>query len=100
MRELNNVLERTLSSLNKETLEARDFPICFRRHRQKSQKSRSGPVQSLKDTLQQVEKEAILKALQTSNQNKARAAKMLGIHRTLLYEKMHKQDLDQGLEKI
>ncbi|MFO8031390.1 MAG: sigma 54-interacting transcriptional regulator [Desulfohalobiaceae bacterium] len=92
VRELNNILERTLASLDKEVLEARDFPFYFRRSRQES---RPEPVCSLRDTLQQAEKEAILKALQASNQNKVKAAQMLGIHRTLLYKKMHKLGLDK-----
>lgn len=92
VRELNNILERTLSSLDKESLDYRDFPFYFRRSRQES---RPGPVCSLRDTLQQAEKEAILKALQASNQNKVKAARMLGIHRTLLYKKMQKLGLDQ-----
>ena len=39
------------------------------------------------------EKEAILYALKETNNNKARAAKMLGIHRTLLYKKMRKNKI-------
>ena len=39
------------------------------------------------------EMEAILKALATTNNNKTEAAKLLGIHRTLLYKKMKKYQI-------
>jgi len=44
----------------------------------------------LRDVQTRTEKEAILFTLQETNNNKARAAKILGIHRTLLYKKMSK----------
>jgi len=40
-----------------------------------------------------VEKEALQQALAATNNNKAKAAKMLGIHRTILYKKMKKYGL-------
>jgi transcriptional regulator with PAS, ATPase and Fis domain len=39
------------------------------------------------------EKEAIRYALQESKNNKAGAARLLGIHRTLLYKKMKKYNI-------
>jgi transcriptional regulator of acetoin/glycerol metabolism len=40
------------------------------------------------------EKEAILKALATTNNNKTKASELLGIHRTLLYKKMRKYGIE------
>jgi transcriptional regulator with PAS, ATPase and Fis domain len=45
------------------------------------------PVQSLKETLAQVEKQAILHALSVTNGNKQEAAKLLEIGKTRFYEK-------------
>ena len=39
------------------------------------------------------EKEAIRFALRETQNNKAQAAKILGIHRTLLYKKMNKYNI-------
>jgi transcriptional regulator with PAS, ATPase and Fis domain len=44
------------------------------------------------------EKEAIRYALKEANHNKVRAAKILGIHRTLLYKKMKKYNISLGPE--
>jgi DNA-binding NtrC family response regulator len=46
------------------------------------------------------EKEVILYALRETNHNKARAAKMLGIHRTHLYKKMKKYRISLDSEPI
>jgi DNA-binding NtrC family response regulator len=40
------------------------------------------------------EKEAITMALRKTNYNKAQAAKILGIHRTLLYKKASKYGIE------
>jgi transcriptional regulator with PAS, ATPase and Fis domain len=47
----------------------------------------------LKDVQARTEKEALRYALQAAGNNKAKAARILGIHRTLLYKKMKKYDL-------
>jgi transcriptional regulator of acetoin/glycerol metabolism len=47
----------------------------------------------IKGVQARAEKEAILYALKETNYNKARAAKVLGIHRTLLYKKMKKYNI-------
>ena len=47
----------------------------------------------LKEVMRRAEQEAIRHALAVSKGNKARAAKLLGIHRTLLYKKMRKQGI-------
>jgi transcriptional regulator with PAS, ATPase and Fis domain len=56
-------------------------------------KSLKGNPSSLKEVNAKTEKEAIRYALKETNNNKARAAKILGIHRTLLYKKMAKYKL-------
>jgi transcriptional regulator with PAS, ATPase and Fis domain len=90
IRELSNVLERALSSLEGDTIHVLDLPFYLYRRRKGPQPSGRA---SLKDAQTRAEKEAIRYALSAAKNNKARAAKMLGIHRTLLYKKMKKYGL-------
>ena len=87
VRELSNVLERTLSALDGGTIRLPDLPFYLHQNRGKSTgQNRS----SLKALQAKTEQETIRYALEESGNNKARAAKMLGVHRTLLYKKMKK----------
>jgi DNA-binding NtrC family response regulator len=87
VRELSNVLERTMSTLEGDTIHLQHLPFYVYRSHQKSFENHQSP---LKDVQTRTEKEAILYSLKETNNNKAKAAKMLGIHRTLLYKKMSK----------
>ncbi|RJR42982.1 MAG: AAA family ATPase [Desulfobacteraceae bacterium] len=90
VRELSNVLERVLSSLEGDTIQLPDLPFYLYSGR------RSAPGQSkasLKEAHASAEKETIRYALAGAKNNKVKAAKMLGIHRTLLYKKMRKYGL-------
>jgi len=87
VRELSNVLERTMSTLEGDTIRLQHLPFHVYRSHQKSFENHQSP---LKDVQTRTEKEAILYSLKETNNNKAKAAKMLGIHRTLLYKKMSK----------
>jgi PAS domain S-box-containing protein len=90
VRELSNVLERTMSALEGDTIHLQDLPFYLHRSRKrKIEPNRS----SLKDVQAKTETEAICYALKETGNNKAKAAKILGIHRTLLYKKMKKYDL-------
>jgi PAS domain S-box-containing protein len=87
VRELSNVLERVASTLERDVVRPCDLPFYLNRSPEEaSDQGRS----SLKDVLVRSETEAIRYALTATDNNKARAAKMLGIHRTLLYKKMKK----------
>ncbi|MBN2125872.1 MAG: sigma 54-interacting transcriptional regulator [Deltaproteobacteria bacterium] len=87
IRELTNALYRIASSMDGNTIHPCDLP--FHLHR-----SRKGPLNAegtpLKNVQTRAEREAIIYALKTTNNNKAKAAEVLGIHRTLLYKKMKK----------
>jgi transcriptional regulator with PAS, ATPase and Fis domain len=90
VRELSNVLERALSAIEGDTICLQDLPFYL----QRSRKSISdGNPSSLKDVQARTEMEAIRYALKESNYNKARAARMLGIHRTQIYKKMKKYSM-------
>ena len=90
VRELSNVLERALSAIEGDTICLQDLPFYLQRSRKNIS---DGNQSSLKDVQARTEKEAIRYALQESKNNKAGAARLLGIHRTLLYKKMKKYNL-------
>jgi PAS domain S-box-containing protein len=87
VRELSNVLERALSAIGGDTICLQDLPFYLQRSRKNIS---DGNQSSLKDVQARTEMEAIRYALKESSYNKARAARELGIHRTLLYKKMKK----------
>jgi len=88
VRELRNVLERGLFSLNGDIIRVCD--LHFYRNRRAPYSVRRS---FLKDALASAEREAIKQALAASNNNKTRAAQLLGIHRTMLYDKMKKHGM-------
>ncbi len=90
VRELANVVERTLSSLEGNWVRVQDLPFYLH---PKEGGGKGGTTAPIRQIQEQAEKEAIVLALQESGQNKAKAARMLGIHRTLLYKKIHKHNL-------
>ncbi len=90
VRELSNVLERALSSLEGDTIEVKDLPFYLIPGRPQFIKTNQSSIREVQAT---AEKKAILYALEETNYNKAKAAGLLGIHRTLLYKKMKKYSI-------
>lgn len=97
IRELSNVLYRVVSSLDGDTVNICDLPFYLYRGKMTSQKS---SLTSLKDFQTNAEKDAIRYALKATGNNKARAAQMLGIHRTHLYKKMKKYGITANLDTL
>jgi len=90
VRELVNVLERSVSALEGATIRVADLPFYI----QRGQKNAAQREQtSLRELQSRNEREAIWLALKEADFQKARAARILGIHRTLLYKKMKKYNL-------
>jgi len=89
IRELSNMLERTLYSMEglEDTIKIDHLPIIFQKPSEKSLRPHSSSWRDIKDVS---EKEALLQALRAANNNKQKAAQILGIHRTALYKKMKK----------
>ena len=85
IRELFNVLERVLSSLEGNTIHLSDLPFYLYRSRKIASRRSS---LTIRDVQSRAEKEAILQALKLTRNNKSKAAAMLGIHRTHLYKKI------------
>jgi PAS domain S-box-containing protein len=91
IRELQNVLERVMSTLESDTIRMYDLPFYLARGKGNASESKGT---TLKNVQGKAEREAIHDALQSTNFNKAKASKILGIHRTLLYKKMKKYGIN------
>ncbi|WP_462410133.1 sigma-54 interaction domain-containing protein [Neobacillus sp. Marseille-QA0830] len=104
IRELENVLERSINVLDGKTVQLIHLPLYLRDHESKEKEENDGPscanslfspnpssiplaVQPLKETLAQVERQAIIKALAQANGNKIEAAKLLKVSKTSFYDK-------------
>jgi transcriptional regulator with PAS, ATPase and Fis domain len=92
IRELRNVVERAMIVCQSDTIARSDLPL------EKSVAPAvpaftDGAIPSLKQLLQETERQAILAALEHTGNNRAEAAKILGIHRTGLYQKMRKHGI-------
>ncbi len=95
-RELYNALERTVSSLEGDVIRPDDLPVQIYATQKNSGALNHIP---LKDVHGIAEKEAILSALAATRNNRAAAARLLGIHRTLLYKKLRKYGISDDSSK-
>jgi len=89
-RELSNVLERAMYSSNNDTIYKGDLPFNLDFNVPVPGKKRTP---TLKNAQSQAQIKTIYQVLARTNYNKARAAKLLGIHRTLLYKKMKEYNI-------
>ncbi|MCG9969841.1 sigma 54-interacting transcriptional regulator [Pelotomaculum terephthalicicum JT] len=80
IRELGNVIERAILFCKDKTIRLEDLGVT----------NNNGIAESGADgfSLSDIEKDTILKALQATNGNKSKTAKILGISRSALYEKL------------
>lgn len=89
VRELENVLERAINYLDGETIiKIKHLPMKI------SGLKEDRELKSLKEEMEEYEKEIISNALLASNRNKTKAAEILKISRTALYEKIEKYKLE------
>ncbi|MBI1977243.1 MAG: sigma-54-dependent Fis family transcriptional regulator [Candidatus Omnitrophica bacterium] len=92
VRELENFLERAVVLTQSEILDVADFPEHFTKNVEGVDlKSANGS--SLKEVLKDPEKKIILNALEQTGWNRKRAAQILQINRTTLYNKMKQYNL-------
>lgn len=75
-----------MSALDGETIYTHDLPFFLHEHQKDSHLD---DHYSLKKLQAKAEIDSIRYALTQTNNNKSKAAKMLGIHRTHLYKKKH-----------
>ncbi|UMZ72770.1 sigma 54-interacting transcriptional regulator [Natranaerofaba carboxydovora] len=103
IRELENITERLYNLVEEDTIKIKHLPqniidevnldsdIDFDSTANKSSPSTN---KTLEEVIAKAEKDAILNALNNTRNNRTKAAKILGIHRTSLYEKLRKHKLD------
>lgn len=93
IRELENIVERAINMTEGETIELQHLPtfIIAEQHYEPKEVT---TLTSLKHAVEEVEKATIIKCLKAVHYNKLKAAKILGISRTSLYEKIEKFGID------
>lgn len=91
VRELRNVLERAMITVKDKEICAEDLPGRIKEHKKKYVSADSSC--SLRKALEDTEKLSIIEALRLAGGNKAKASKILGIHRTGLYQKIKKYQI-------
>jgi transcriptional regulator with PAS, ATPase and Fis domain len=84
VREMSNVLERALSTLDGLAIEIEHLPFYLSRRHLQLQKNGTSTIRQAR---MNAEESAILRALEETDHNKVQAAHLLGIHRTLLYKR-------------
>jgi DNA-binding NtrC family response regulator len=90
VRELANVLERALLVMHGEEINVGDLPFLGGRVPGEPSPAQILPIRAVRA---KTEKAALVAALEKTGNNKAKAAALLGIHRTLLYRKLKQYDL-------
>jgi len=90
VRELKNLLEQAINLSDSEYLTPDDFPILMKRL--SKQRARTD-VKYLSCAIAEAEKEILAAALKKAGYNKTEAARMLNIHRSVLYRKLEKHKL-------
>ena len=90
VRELENMLERVVVLLEGQLITYEDLPENIKR---KNYAIKGIFQNSLKGSLQTPEKDIIIKTLEEVSWNRKKAAQLLNINRTTLYNKMKKYDL-------
>lgn len=90
VRELANVLERTLSRMEASMIHLEDLPFFISGRQKRSAFEMPTSIRKLQE---KAEKDAIVDCLMAYDYNKARVAKVLGIHRTQLYKKLTKHGI-------
>ena len=94
IRELKNLVERTILVSGKPTLDASDFDAQYIRHNdQKAAESTS----FIGMTLDEIERQTILQALERYKGNLSQVAMALGISRAALYRRLEKHNINYTL---
>lgn len=88
VRELRNVLERALHLMDGDRLKGKHLMIPL-----SDRQMRKSGFPTLKESLEYAEREAIVRALDAAGNNKLEAAKLLGISKSGLYQKLDKYGL-------
>ncbi|MDQ7092303.1 sigma 54-interacting transcriptional regulator [Desulfosporosinus sp. PR] len=97
VRELESLLERTMNVVEEAFIYPEHLPVQLRQSeafQYSFQAKQEGEQRKIDVFLHSAERDLLLDVLRRTKGNKAQAAKMLGIHRSLLYKKLTKLGLD------
>jgi len=90
IRELKNLLEQAINLSDAQYLTPEDFPILLKRLNRQSARAR---VKFLARAMEEAEREILSAALEKAGNNRTEAAKLLNIHRSVLYRKLEKHKI-------
>ena len=90
VRELENIIERAVVLCRGDTLTTQDLPLNLRDSKTETALERAREGRSLPDTLEEIERQLIAKALERSGGVQTKAAEELGISERVLRYKMKK----------
>jgi transcriptional regulator with PAS, ATPase and Fis domain len=90
VRELENIIERAVVLCRGDTLTTQDLPLNLRDSKAEAALERARESRSLPDTLEEIERQLIAKALESSGGVQTKAAEELGISERVLRYKMKK----------
>jgi two-component system response regulator HydG len=93
LRELKNVVKRSVLLCRSEIIDAMHLPDEVRNNKHELEVPARSTV-SLKEAVNQAERQAILNALKRAGNNKSKAAKLLQVDRKTLYNKLGDLDID------
>ena len=94
IRELKNVVERATIICQGNQIKLNDLPANFIENQFTMPSINTASIgMSLKELLEETERQAIINALKKTGNNKAKAAELLKIHRTGLYQKSKKYNI-------
>lgn len=97
VRELRNVLERVMIVSNDNVIHVEDLAAMIRNHGMETgMPGAAYPDGTLRQKLEEAEKRIILETLCRTKGNKVQASKVLGIHRSSLYERLQRMGYDSG----
>jgi two-component system NtrC family response regulator len=95
VRELENIIERAVVLCRGETLTTQDLPLNLREGKAEAALERDRGTRSLPDTLEEIERQLIFKALERSGGVQTKAAEELGISERVLRYKMKKYSISE-----
>lgn len=91
VRELENVLERAINLTDNNIILPIHLPNYLTKNN--SREIIKGPIKPIKDIIEEAERDAITSALEYTNGNKLRTAKLLKISRSSLYDKIERYNI-------